>query len=238
MERKNRKPLAVAIVTVAAAKAALGAIYIAPADIDTYKQKTDQSFYDLYQNPESVVKSNPNMQGYTAAIETGQRLFEGQTIQSIAQASIMGSPIKGGTTARINLAGRPYTIAVDDSGKVYMNGYKANKSQVRLNGVDAKPVSSVTCVANGKYGCSQQSRTAQEIYFDASSGILTQANVNQLRNQSCGKYGCSPTSSWTTSNLLRMDRSPVDIHSILKNNERVTTITLGNHRTMNDHYRR
>ena len=35
---------------------ALAEVYIVPPDIDRYKQKTDQVFYDMYQNPNSAIR--------------------------------------------------------------------------------------------------------------------------------------------------------------------------------------
>lgn len=55
---------------------ALAEVYVVDPSIDQYKQKTDQSFYDMYQNPQSIIAQA--MQGRNwfnfNAISTDQRL--------------------------------------------------------------------------------------------------------------------------------------------------------------------
>lgn len=193
-------------------------IYIVSPDIDNYKRKSDQVFYDTYQNPNSAIKTNDELKIYTDAIPTTQRLFEGDTIRKVSQGVVLGDRVPAGATAQVTIMGLPYTIGADIEGNVFVNGQFSDGKQIKRKGDNAFVSTPASCISNSKYGCIKYSRGAQEGYLDISSGLSVIASVSQTRNFSCSKYGCNPTSPWATSNLNSIDRKNLKWHEILKEN--------------------
>jgi len=232
MQRKSLKLLPIA--TSMVATSLFGSIYIVPADIDNYKRKTDQSFYDIYQNQDSAIKINPNMKTFTDNISTSQRIFEGETIRTVSQGSVSGTAIPAGVTAKVKIRGIPYVLGTDSKGGVFINGAYSDGKQVRRRGKDAINKGNAPCGANSKYGCSRRQRYAEELYFDAPSSLITVASVMQSRNYSCSKYGCNPTSNWYTSALRNINKESVDLKKVLLNNATNSKIKIGNARALDN----
>lgn len=197
-----------------------GSIYVVPVDIDNYKRKTDQSFYDVYQNPDSAINPNKLLKPYTSGINTSQRMFEGNTIRSIKVSHVSGSPIPAGITADIAIRGVPYVIGTSANGSVFINGAYSDGQHVRRRGDDAVIKGNAPCASSSKYGCTRKQRYAEELYFDAPSSLVTVASVMQSRDYTCSKYGCNPTTPWKTSNILNMDRENVNLDAILRANDK------------------
>lgn len=219
---KNNKVITSIILSSVASMSLMGTVYVVPADIDNYKAKTDQTFYDMYQNSNSVIANgvDPQLRSQLQNMDTSDKLATGSTINRVGQASVAGSPVKGGTTGGFTLLGHHYNVAVNKQGDTTLNGYCADgKSRIIIKGGNALNPSGTRCIASGKYGCSSYARTAEDAYFDLPTGTLSTSVVNQSRDYSCGKYGCHPTNNWHTTNVVRLDRQKVNILDILNNRE-------------------
>ena len=222
LKTKNNKMIASIVLSSVASMSLMGAVYVVPSDIDNYKAKTDQSFYDMYQNSDSVIANgvNSNIKGQLGNMDTSGKLATGATINRVGQASVAGSPVKGGTTGGFTLYDKKYNVAVDKQGNTTLSGYGADgKSRVMIKDAQALNAREARCTASGKYGCSTYSRTADEVYFDLPTGTLSTSVVSQARNYACGKYGCSPTNNWHTSNVVKLDRQKINVLDILNEKE-------------------
>jgi len=95
-------------------------IYVSPPDIDAYKKKTDQTFYDMYQNKNSVIAqgANSKLKGYVNNIKTSNRMFEGDTLMAVSQGYIQGTSIKPGTSGVVRVFGYRFKIGVDNTGSI------------------------------------------------------------------------------------------------------------------------
>ena len=223
------------ISAVAATAMANAAVYIAPADIDTYKQKSDQAFHDLYQNQDSVVAEGASapLKDMAANVETGQKLYTGHTLTRVVQSTINGEAIPAGLQASFALSGngwvKHYGIKTDpDTAKILIFGPGAQGGVVALKDQNAVEKTGAWCSNDGKYGCERYTRNAKNVYLDAPSGIVTVASIQQSLNRHCGKHGCSTTSNWHDSGMLSMDKKPIDIASILRQEQdRIDIRTMG-----------
>lgn len=122
-------PLGLAI-----AGAALGEIYIVDPSIDQYKQKTDQVFYDTYQNTQSVIakgirRNNPSEAPVFSSVSTDQRLVSGSRLPKLPLLtnynSVFGTEVLGGKQRRVCWVTAPgmmgpvyYGYEIDDKGDV------------------------------------------------------------------------------------------------------------------------
>jgi len=222
MLKTKNKVIASIVLSSVASMSLMGAVYVVPSDIDNYKAKTDQSFYDMYQNSDSVIANGVNsaIKGQLGNMDTSGKLVTGATINRVGQASIAGSPVKGGTTGVFKLYGKQYNVTVDKQGNTTLSGYGADgKSRIMIKNAQALNPSGVHCSASGKYGCTAYARTANEVYFDLATGTLSTTAVNQSSSASCGKYGCHPVNNWHTTNVVKLDRQRVNVLDILNNKE-------------------
>ena len=218
-----------------------GAVYIAPADIDTYKQKTDQSFYDMYQNPNSPIAkgANPTLKGLVNNVKTGNKIAVGNTIGKIIQGSVQGAPIKIGTTARGYIKGiGTLTFQVDGQGNVKLYGPYTTSDHTKAlrEGDKAIPVST-RCVKKKSYPFGKVTRTACVLYerqaieekFDVTSGTFTQRKVIQRATQTCqthrtGKYQGYITCKkqpYDTTQVLNIKTQSVNIADTLKGKQKL-----------------
>jgi hypothetical protein len=199
-----------------------GAVYIVPADIDGYKAKSDQTFYDMYQNDESVIANGVSgqMQTITSNVDTSSKMATGDTINRVGQTNIAGTPVKGGTSGSFTLAGKTYKVDIDKDGTPSLTGYLADgNGHILYKGKDAVDARSNNCASSGKYGCTVRTRVASEIYFDLPTGTLSTNTVSQKRNYSCGKYGCNPANNWYTTNTTHVDKKQLGLAELLSNND-------------------
>jgi hypothetical protein len=173
----------------------MGAVYIAPPDIDSYKQKTDQNFYDMYQNPDSAIAkgANPILKKFTNNISTKNKMAYGSTITKTVQGAVQGTMIKAGTQTVYNIPGLgKYVFTVDPMGNVKIYGAYTtpNHTAVIREGINAQPVGGVWCsrstsVSFGKGSatkCLTYRRNAIEKNFDLITGKYIQRVVTQQTN--------------------------------------------------------
>ena len=236
------KKRALVFMGIAGATIAKGAVYIAPADIDTYKQKTDQTFYDMYQNPNSPIAkgANPALKNLFANIKTGDKLAYGSTIGKVVQGNVQGTPIKPGTVAHGYIEGiGTLTFEVDDQGNVRVYGPYTNSSHTQAvrEGSNAIPLSGVRCAATrqinfGKMSateCTEYERSALEEVFDITTGTLTQRYVTERAPGICSEHRTSWYSGYVTCHPGNFGIAVVnnvithsyDIANILKNNQQL-----------------
>jgi len=206
-------------------------VYLVPSDIDAYKQKTDQTFYDLYKNPTSAFRRNlPRVTGSLRRsldrlvnVSTPNALLTfNPLVMKSAQSSVQGAPVVAGSTVYITVGGRRYQVVYDENGAsirpVNFRDFSHIKgTMIYYAGNSALNPSGSHCVSGGKYGCTRVQRVATELYFNVVTGDLVQNVVKQERTRSCSKYGCSAWGSWQTVSLLRSERSNVDIKSVALN---------------------
>lgn len=240
MNTKAKKALVFAGIT--SATIAQGAVYIVPADIDQYKQKTDQTFYDMYQNPNSPIAkgANPALKALISNVKTGNKFAYGNTIGKVIQGSVQGTPIKVGTTARGYVQGiGTLTFQVDDQGnvKVYGPYTNSNHTEAIREGNNAIPISSTRCLKTQTYNFGKVSRTACTLYqreaveevFNAINGNFTQRKVLQNATQTCqphrtGKYTGYITCNrrgFNTVNVLSVKNQNINIANILKGKQKL-----------------
>ena len=236
--------IAGAVITVATMPLS-ATIYIAPPDIDQYKQKTDQSFYDLYQNKNSVIAEGKNKQldSYVNNIQTNNKLFTGNTLVQVAQANLQGKNFKANISGMIRVFGKNFKINIDELGNVHLipnnsadKKYIQGNSIVSMTGPNAIPLSSAKCIHHKKvnYGkstytvCDTYSRTADEATFDVVTGketenIVTQTTNGQYYFTSPGKstyVHYSPQNNhWQTTETKVIKTNFVNIDNALKNNK-------------------
>ncbi len=198
---------------------ALAGTYIVPTDIDQYKQKTDQTYYDLYKNPNSThgklkkkLSGNREVQklqsiGTPNVISTNNPL-----VKKSADATAGGVTVADGTAVRVNIAGKRFTIKYTSDGiQIYGNSRYIKGKNIVIEGDDAIPQGGTRCVSGGKYGCELRERTVAEIYFNPVSGLVTQNIEKQRKSYKCGKYGCSPTSGWRDVALVKSSQYSIDL---------------------------
>jgi len=95
-------------------------VYIGDPSIDTYKQKTDQTFYDMYQNKESAlggqVQGNPQAKEFFNSIPTGNHIAEGKYLDRVKQGTLSGGQVPAGTQVWIKVFGRDYRLVATENG--------------------------------------------------------------------------------------------------------------------------
>ena len=178
----------------------------------------------MYQNKESAVKANIQLEQYTKDIDSSLHLFEGNTIQGAKIGHVAGAPIPAGVTAQVSIRGIPYMLGTDSKGNVFINGRFSDGKQVSRRGANAIAKGNAPCGISSKYGCTRRQRYAEELYFDAPSSLVTVASVMQSRNYSCSKYGCNPTSSWATSKVNNINKEHLNLDDILIANDEPSKI--------------
>ena len=199
-----------------------GAVYIVPSDIDQYKQKTDQSFYDMYQNHDSVIANGVNgqMKAFTDAIDTSSKIATGATVNRVGQTNVAGVPVKGGTKGSFTFNGHKYTINIAKNGEPSLSGYLADgKGHIAMKGTHAISPRGTYVASSGKYDMVKQ-RYADEVFFDLPTGTLTKTTVAQQRSwHNNGKYGWQPVNNWHTTNLVNIDKQQLGLAQLLTNND-------------------
>lgn len=214
------------------ASALLASVYIVPANISKYEHQTDQTFYDMYQNPKSVIANGANkeMQKLTSNISTGARYASGSTLNRAAQTFVAGVPVKGGTHGHFTLEGHEYTINVSKNGTPSLTGYLATgNGQIVMKGTNAINVGASHVTNSGKWGATKQ-RSAQEIYFDMTTGTLTTTTITEQRDYSNGKYGLKAIDQWHGTSISNISKKQIGLAQML-NGTNITskrTISIGN----------
>jgi len=105
---------------VGTAKKAEAVVYIGDPSLDVYKQKTDQTFYDVYQNPESAlggqVQSVEEAADFFNSIPTSNRIAEGNYLNRVRQGTVEGGQLPEGSWAWITVFGKKYKIVATSNG--------------------------------------------------------------------------------------------------------------------------
>lgn len=210
--------LGVALAGIGVAGTAQGAVYIAPPDVDQYKQKTDQSFYDLYQNPNSPMNVNPQAKRYLNNFSTDQKALEGYVLPSLRGAFIQGAHIPRGE-ATVVIAGVPFYLRTGDNGEIFVQRrggpFRAKRGLSGFAEV-SKPLGKPKCVSGGKFGCTEKRLKQRDIYFNAVSGDYLVRDSELRQTRSCGKYGCSGWSIPSFVRLLDVKKGNVPIATAIK----------------------
>lgn len=227
---KKKIALGTLMVGIGVAGTAQGAVYIAPPDIDQYKQKTDQSFYDLYQNPNAPLNVNPNAKPYLDNFSTDQKPLQGYVLPSVKGATVQGAHLPPNTKAVINIAGMSFETVVSADGRVNLRSLGGTGKAVVRNGfAEVEQTLGTSCASSGKYGCTTQNVRKRSIYFNAVSGDYMVREYTTRQDRSCGKYGCSGWGGERFVALNNIDKGTVDMVSILKQGRyhRITSGTKG-----------
>lgn len=198
------------------AGAAKAGVYIVPPDIDQYKQKTDQTFYDMYQNQNSAIgKSvNPNAKPFLDSVNTGQRMVEGYTIPKVKGISIQGTTITSGTTLNLSLAGKRFQVKYTEDG-VFVRPIDGG---LRVKGslVQKEDIGRTWCYMGGKYGCTVQRGVATDYSLNVVDGVVDVATVLKERTRSCGKWGCSGWSGFRDVQVISNKKDTVNLLALAK----------------------
>ncbi len=214
---KSNKITAGILISISAS-ALLASVYIVPANISKYESQTDQTFYDMYQNPNSVIANGANkeMQKLTSNISTGARYASGATLNRAAQTFVAGVPVKGGTHGHFVLEGHTYTVNVAKNGTPSLTGYLSNgKGQIVMKGSNVVDASGAHTTSSGKWGKTQQ-RSAEQIYFDLSTGTLTTTAITQQKDyRNNGKYGMRATDNWHEVGINNITRKQIGLAKML-----------------------
>ena len=123
-----KKAIGIGIGLIGVVGTANAVVYIGDPSLDLYKEKTDQMFFDMYQNPQSAlggeVQSNPEAKKFFNSIPTGNRIAEGRYLDRVKQATIGGGQLPNGASAKIRIFGKEYRLVATANGiELYdMNG--------------------------------------------------------------------------------------------------------------------
>ena len=210
------KSKAIGSVLLASSVSLSASVYIVPSDIDSFKQKTDQAFFDIYQNDESVIANgiNDNLKAYTDSVDTNLKFAEGHTIGKAAQANIGGISLRGGTEGSFVLHGNTYQITVSKEGNPSITGVGARNNDITLNGLNPRGHSVVSV---GKYSIIEQ-RYVDNVYFDLASATLTTTTNTERRVVNTGKYNRS-VGAWGNHNLVNISKSKIGVSDLLSNRD-------------------
>jgi len=232
-----KKTVTIAIGASIVATPLLATVYVAPADIDAYKRKTDQSFYDLYQNPNSAIAQgiNPALKNYVNNIKTTNKFAVGDTINKVVVGVVQGNTIKKGTQTSVYIPELgTYLLSVDNTGNVTISGrYALDGKSVIREGKNAIPLSNPVCSKKtthhiGKFApvsCDAYRRTVKEINFNVITGQLVQRIVEQETPSKCtlhtGKYSayydCSPRrNDWNDIQVKNEKDSVINVANLLQ----------------------
>jgi len=211
--------------TVGASAIAQGATYIVPPDIDQYKQKTDQTYQDMYQNENSALgktvrKADTGKYSQASrlrSIATPNAIVRNSTVLvKSTQANIQGVAVPEGTKLRIYINGRPFVVTYrGDSVPVISGDRKYIRGNViAFDGSYTKPIGGITCTHSGKYGCDTQERRVENDYLNVVTGEYTKVITKQRRSCSnYGKYGCGSWNSWKDDGIISIQKQVVDLAS-------------------------
>jgi len=229
MRKESRKAVKLTVAglmgAVGAGAVAQGATYIVPPDIDQYKQKTDQTYQDMYQNENSALGKTVKKADtgkYSQAnrlrsIATPNAIVKDSTVLAKStQANIQGVSVPEGTKLRVYVNGRSFVITykgdsspVIDGDSRYIRG-----NIIAFDGSYAKPIGGITCTHSGKYGCDAQERRAENDYLNVVTGEYTKVITKQSRSCSnYGKYGCRSWGSWSDNGIVSIQKRVVDLAS-------------------------
>ncbi len=204
---------------------ALAEVYVVDPSIDQYKQKTDQSFYDLYQNPQNIVaraiqRQNPSFP--FNSFSTDQRLTSTQLntlplITDMNSSSGPGLSVMGGKQVRWCYAYHPdgrsiyFQFEVDDDGNPksqdvrawgsYQYRYGWNSFRIYGTAVGIGwNTGSVRCVATCGGGCVRQRKGVRKLVLDTAcrnTAVYRTEYERRRRCWRCGKSTCYGSwSSW------------------------------------------
>ena len=190
-------------------------VYIVPPDIDQYKAKTDQTFYDIYQNQDSAIgKSvNPNAKSIVNSVNTGQRMMEGYTVPKVKSSNVQGISVISGTETQLYLAGKAFRVKYTDTGVKVI----PQSGGLKVKGTVVSTTKTVTqqCASGGKYGCTELWERDVDYSFDSTSGIATATVVDRKRNRNCGKWGCTPWSSPKDINVVSTKQEAINLANLV-----------------------
>lgn len=251
MNKKINAVTKAGLLATGACSVAMGAVYIAPPDIDSYKQKTDQSFYDMYQNQDSAIAkgANPTLQNYTNNVSTGNKVAIGNTITKTVQGTLQGSMVKTGTSTTYNIPGLGrYQFVIDNMGNVKLYGANVTQDHTAVikEGAKADGIGRVWCsrtqsVSFGKSSatkCVNYKRNAIEKDFDLITGKYVQREVTQETNGISHCYSTGKDSGYCRSHpnyngfnsiaTSKVFTQSVNVSDILKNNQTYTLKSFDN----------
>ena len=183
-------------------KTADAVVYIGDPSIDMYKQKTDQTFYDMYQNPQSAlggeVQSNPEAKNFFNSIPTGNRIAEGEYLDRVKQSTIGGGQLPDGASTIIKIFGKNYRLVATAQGiKLYdMNGNLVKSVEISRPTTAWHLVSDTVMEANGI-----------KAIFVPSEGIVYQYDVKFEKTRGkqyypCGKSTCVRYTPWSSPKIV------------------------------------
>jgi len=189
--------------------------YIVPPDIDLYKAKTDQAFYDLYQNPKSVL-SKSVMGVDFGAIATPSKLSNSTNILKVKQANTQGMSIMEGTSVDISVGNIRVRLYANKKGELEL--VPLSGEQVTGDWVVKTTYGKSWCASSSKYGCTTEKRLGNKELLNAVTGEYRVYSFEETRSRSCSKYGCSSFGNWKfAGNVKLVKHAVLDLKGIVKN---------------------
>ena len=161
-------------------------VYIGDPSIDLYKQKTDQTFYDMYQNPESAlggqVQSNPQAKNFFDSIPTGNHIAEGKYLDRVRQGTLSGGQVPAGSQTWVKIFGKEYKLVATENGVELFDRYGRLVRNIETWQIDNSkwqyiphqyPCGKSTCI---EY--TERRTTAVKAIFTPSTGNLYEYVIN------------------------------------------------------------
>jgi len=204
---------------------AFAEVYIVPPDIDRYKQKTDQVFYDMYQNPNSAIRKGIERSGVIRdftqinrlnrlqSVRTDQRIVSDLDLKELPilpdlseKADVVGGRQTRVCGARDKRTGMWVNIrwTYDDKGlgNAYVNWGGADDVYQGTGIIVLKKFTSSQCTNTAPIGKSQQCveeiREGRKLIINKACTLATVMRIKEKRERpsyACGKSTCY--GSWT-----------------------------------------
>ncbi|GEM_PF-2192524 len=194
-----------------------GETYIVPPDIDLYKAKTDQTFFDLYQNPKSVF-SKSVLGANFQAIATSGKLTNSTTILKVKQANTQGMAIMEGTSVDVTAGNIHVRLSANREGELSITPLSGE--QVVGDWVIKTTYGSPWCSASSKYGCTTEKRLGNRELLNAVTGEYRAYSFEETRSRSCSKYGCGSYGDWKfAGNVKLVKQAIIDLKSAIVKGE-------------------
>ena len=196
-------------------------VYVVPPDIDQYKQKTDQTYTDLYKNPQSPIRrgiTEQSLQKLDTLPTPNAILQNGADIKKSADAVVQGKTVAEGTELKVVIDGTTINmVAQNGEWKVQSCYGSGSCTQLGTWVKVEKNLSGWSCVYSGKYGCEKEQKNVRQELFNAFTGEVKVVDQKEQRTRSCSKYGCSAWSSPQVVQTLRYQEGAVDIAQAITN---------------------
>jgi len=180
--------------------------YIVPPDIDLYKAKTDQTFFDLYQNPKSVL-SKSVLGANFGAIATPGKLTNSTTILKVKQANTQGMAVMEGTAVDVTAGNIHVRLLANREGELSV--IPLSGERVVGDWVVKTTYGSPWCSASSKYGCTTEKRIGNRELLNAVTGEYRAYAFEESRSRGCSKYGCGSFGNWQFAGNIRLVKQAV-----------------------------